>query len=144
MYAADVSCQKTWESLAGSDKAALVDVRTRQEWERIGVPDLSQLGKSPLFVEWQRAPDMQINPQFAETVDGELRARGIGHDDPVYFICRSGARSKGAAAALTALGYRRAYNVEAGFEGDPDASGERANINGWQHDGLPFKGALAK
>lgn len=138
MYAGDVSCKAAWEELQ-TGNAALVDVRTTREWEVIGVPDLSPVGKQAIFEEWQKFPDMALNTGFAATVDAQLQAAGVSKDDPVFCLCRSGARSKGAAAALTSLGYTRAYNVVSGFEGDPDSNGERGRINGWQHDGLPWK-----
>lgn len=138
MYAGDVSCKTTWEELQ-SRNAALVDVRTTREWDVIGVPDLSGIGKQVIFEEWQKFPDMNLNTEFAARVDARLQAQGISRDDPVFCLCRSGARSKGAAAALTQLGYTRAYNITSGFEGDPDATGQRARVNGWQFDGLPWK-----
>ncbi len=137
MYAGDVTCKTAWEGLRGG-KSALVDVRTTREWDVIGVPDLSQTGKTVIFEEWQKFPDMALNQDFASTVDQQLRAQGISKDDPVYCLCRSGARSKGAAAALTSLGYTRAFNIISGFEGDPDSSGERGKVNGWQYDQLPW------
>lgn len=138
-YAGDKSCKDTWNALEADENAVLVDVRTTREWDVIGVPDLSPLNKETVFVEWQMFPSMEVNADFAETVDANLRAAGKDRDTPVFCLCRSGARSKAAAAALTALGYSHAYNVEAGFEGDPDETGERAKINGWQHDKLPWK-----
>jgi hypothetical protein len=36
------------------------------------------------------------------------------------------------------LGYTQAFNILSGFEGQPDDSGQRGNINGWQADGLPW------
>ena len=138
-YAGDRSCRETWQALESDESAVLVDVRTTREWEVIGIPDLSSLGKEALFVEWQMFPAMEVNPDFAAAVEAQLRAMGKGPDTAVFCLCRSGVRSKAAAAALTALGYARAYNIEAGFEGVPDGNGERARINGWQHDGLPWK-----
>ena len=138
-YAGDKSRKETWHALETDGNAVLVDVRTTREWEIIGVPDLSPIGKEALFVEWQMFPAMDINPDFAGAVDTQLKAMGRGRDTPVYCLCRSGVRSKSAAAALTALGYSQAYNIDSGFEGIPDENGERARINGWQHDGLPWK-----
>lgn len=138
-YAGDVTCQYTWEILGSRDGAALVDVRTTREWETIGRPDLEPVGKQALFVEWQMFPDMRPNPSFAETVDAALKGAGISKEDPVFFLCRSGVRSQGAASAMTALGYTNSYNVIDGFEGSPDAAGQRGKIGGWQFEQLPFK-----
>lgn len=138
-YAGDVTCLDTWESLKENKKASLVDVRTTREWEAIGTPDLQQLGKEALFVEWQMFPDMSLNPNFASQVDASLQSAGVSKDDPVYFLCRSGARSQGAASAMTALGYKNCFNILAGFEGSPNELGDRGTVNGWQFDKLPMK-----
>lgn len=138
MYAGDISCKMAWESLK-SETSALVDVRTTREWETIGVPDLKETGKDVIFAEFLRFPDMSVNMSFAETVDAALKAQGVSKNDPVFCLCRSGARSQGAASALTELGYTRAYNIISGFEGDPDGSGSRGKLNGWQFDGLPWR-----
>jgi rhodanese-related sulfurtransferase len=53
-------------------------------------------------------------------------------------ICRSGARSAAAAAALTGAGYRNAWNVAQGFEGDRDDEGHRGTVGGWKAVGLPW------
>jgi rhodanese-related sulfurtransferase len=138
MYAGDVTCITAWKSLK-DETAALVDVRTTREWQTIGMPDLQEIDKSVIFEEWQKFPDMALNAAFAESVDRQLQLQGVSKNDPVYCLCRSGARSQGAAATLTQLGYSRAYNVVSGFEGDPDAGGARGSINGWQYDGLPWR-----
>ena len=54
------------------------------------------------------------------------------------FICRSGARSHGAAEAATQAGWRECYNVLEGFEGDKDADGHRSTRGGWRNAGLPW------
>lgn len=139
MYAGDLTCQEVWNGLKEDSPSALVDVRTVHEWKTIGVPDIQETGKPLIFEEWQKFPDMALNAEFAKKVDEQLSASGVSKDDPVYCLCRSGARSKGAAAALTQMGYTKAYNILSGFEGDPDAAGQRGKINGWQSDKLPWK-----
>jgi hypothetical protein len=52
----DVPVLGTWERLKGDPKAVLV-VRSRAEWAFVGVPDLSDLGRELLLIEWQRFPD---------------------------------------------------------------------------------------
>jgi len=58
---------------------------------------------------------------------------------PVLFLCRSGVRSRAAAAAATAAGYETAYNIAEGFEGDADAEGHRGRVGGWKVAGLPWR-----
>lgn len=142
MYSGDKTCKEAMAALSSSDAAALVDVRTTREWQSIGVPDLSQnsgAAKEVLFVEWQMFPTMQVNPNFTNETHSKLEALGISKDDPIFCLCRSGVRSQGAASALTAMGYTKAYNILGGFEGDPDATGARTHINGWVFDQLPSK-----
>lgn len=137
-YLADATPEEAWAELGAPNGAALVDVRTVAEWTFVGVPDLSRLSAPLLRAEWQSYPSMQINPSFVDEVDAALQAAGGDRDAPVYFICRSGARSASAAAAVTAAGYRRCYNVAGGFEGARDADGHRGAREGWKAAGLPW------
>ena len=131
-YAGDVSPAEAYAAVTGSDQPVLVDVRTRAEWTYVGVPQLVQ-GRAPLLVEWQHYPDGRINDTFLD----ELRAAGVEEGTPVYFICRSGARSVAAAEAATAAGLGPAYNVLEGFEGPHGADGHRT-VGGWKAAGLPW------
>jgi rhodanese-related sulfurtransferase len=105
----------------------LVDVRTK--------PELQYVGKIPgsLAVEWQTWPGGKQNPEFI----GELAA-AVGKDEPVMFLCRSGARSHSAAEAAMRAGWKETYNVLEGFEGDKDAGGHRNTVGGWRKAGLPW------
>lgn len=133
MHAGDVNPTDAYAALEGDDDAVLVDVRTRAEWAFVGMPDLSAVGKRVLPIEWQRA-DGTIAPDFVES----LRSTGVAEDAPLYFICRSGARSASAAAAATAAGFTQAHNVAHGFEGPPNGNRQRGKVAGWKVDGLPW------
>ena len=135
-YAGDLSVEDAWELLKSDPQARLVDVRTSAEWNFVGLPDLSILGKEVALVEWQQFPTMQVNPTF---VADAAQVSAGSKDAPVLFICRSGARSRSAAVALTREGFTRAYNVAGGFEGDLDGERHRGNSNGWKAAGLPWK-----
>lgn len=132
-YAGDLTPQQAWELLESTPDAVLVDVRTVPEWQYVGAPDLGALGKQTVFVEWNHL-DGSPNRQFLD----ELRQAGVGEDRPVLFLCRSGARSVGAANAATEAGFGPAYNILAGFEGPLDPSGHRGSA-GWRADGLPWR-----
>ena len=133
-YAGDVTAQEAWDALSENKRAQLVDVRTRPEWSYVGLPRLDAIGKKPLLISWQRFPAMDLNPSFAE----ELAAAGLPKDAPLYFICRSGARSRAAAEAMTARGYRQCFNVADGFEGPRDGDGRRGVLAGWKASDLPW------
>jgi rhodanese-related sulfurtransferase len=107
--------------------AKLVDIRTKPELQYVGkVPDT-------LAIEWQTWPGGKPNPDFI----AEL-AKAVGKDEPVMFLCRSGVRSNAAAEAATRAGWKQAYNVLEGFEGDKDADGHRNTVGGWRKAGLPW------
>ncbi len=133
-YAGDVSPEETWAMLTEEPTSVFVDVRTQAEWSYVGVVDLSSLGKEPLLVYWKILPAMEHNPPIA----AEVEAGGATKDTPLLFLCRSGVRSKAAAAAMTTLGYTRCYNITQGFEGDPDEAKHRGTSGGWKVDGLPW------
>jgi rhodanese-related sulfurtransferase len=133
-YAGDVTPEQAWTKLAENPRAALIDVRTPAEWSFVGVPDLRSVGKKPVLVPWASYPTMEINNAFAEHV----AAAGVGKDAPLFFLCRSGQRSRAAAIAMTEQGYTACYNVSTGFEGDKDVAGHRGVVAGWKADGLPW------
>src|SRR5262249_2079111 len=131
-YAGDVSPREAWEMLSSDPRAVLIDVRTQPEWSFVGVPDLSELGKRVVPLSWQAYPGMAIDPDFAARLAELVPDRAA----PMLFICRSGARSRAAAMAMTAQGYGRCYNVGTGFEGNHDAQRHRGRVAGWKADGL--------
>jgi len=134
----DVDVEAAWKTLASTPRSQLVDVRTRAEWTYVGIPDLASVGKRPVLVEWQTFPDQAVDPRFAERLAGELKAVGVGPDDDLYFICRSGSRSLAAAKAMAAAGYRACHNVAGGFEGPLDDERHRGSAGGWKAAGLPW------
>lgn len=133
-YAGDISPKQAWDMLASDPKAVLVDVRTDAEFAYVGNPDLDGLGKQVLRVYWKVFPAMDLNPIFV----AEIKKSGIAKDAPLLFLCRSGVRSRDAAIAMTAAGFKACYNVAGGFEGDKDATGHRGTVNGWKVAGLPW------
>jgi rhodanese-related sulfurtransferase len=138
-YAGDIGSSEAWDMLTGDPKAQLVDVRTVAEWNFVGLPDLANLGRRVHCVEWQNFPSMAANPDFVRETAGALDAAGAAKDTPVLFLCRSGARSRAAAMAMTRAGYHKAFNIADGFEGDLDAQRHRGQNKGWKAQGLPWK-----
>ena len=132
-YAGDITPQESWKVLSDNPDAVLVDVRTEAEWNWVGVPDLSGLGREVVFVQWNTASGR--NENFV----ADLIAAGVSPGErPVIFLCRSGNRSIPAAEAATAAGIAPSYNMLDGFEGQLDGSGHRG-ATGWRADGLPWK-----
>ncbi|MCB8880459.1 rhodanese-like domain-containing protein [Acidisoma cellulosilytica] len=130
----DIEPGKVWEALQADPQAQLCDVRTDAEWNFVGIPDLQSLGREVVLIPWQVYPTMQRNGGFVE----HLREAGMVSETPIYFLCRSGARSLAAAQAAQAAGFTRVYNVADGFEGPPDGQGHRGQVSGWKAEGLPW------
>jgi rhodanese-related sulfurtransferase len=141
------SPEPVWTDLAPADAyallqahkdAQLVDVRTEAEWSFVGVPDLSPIGRDVIPLDWQRYPAMEVRSDFVSVLSAELERRGVPKDAPVMFLCRSGARSAAAAAAMSRAGYSHCINISGGFEGVADAAHHRGLISGWKASRLPW------
>lgn len=118
-YAGGVTPREAW-ALFSSGIAELVDVRTHRELDQVGhVPGTKH-------VEWLKGPEMLQNPRFIDEL-----AEKAGKNDVVLFLCRSGKRSVAAAEAAAKAGFRHAFNVLEGFEGDGNPQ------RGWLRHGLP-------
>jgi len=125
-YAGDISPGLAWQWMQAG-QSVLADVRTDAEREWVGfVP-------GALALAWKQWPGMALNPGFDA---GLIAAVPAGHK--VLMLCRSGVRSIAAAQRATELGLQ-AYNILEGFEGDPDALGQRNQIAGWRRRGLPWR-----
>jgi len=137
-YAGDVSAKAAWDGLEQAAEATLVDVRTKAEWAYVGTPVLTSLGKSPLLLEWDQFPSGELVSDFIGRLRSELDKRGVPVDAPLYFICRSGNRSRQAAMLATDAGYSRAFNIEFGFEGRLGPDRHRGTAGSWKAEGLPW------
>ena len=124
-----------FKKISENSESYLVDVRTKPEWVFVGVPDLSKINNSTIFISWQNYPKMKINKNFEKNISKQ----NIKKNDYIFLICRSGARSLKAAVYLSSLGYRHCYNVSDGFEGDKNNIYHRSKINGWKFSNLPWK-----
>ena len=134
----DVDANDVWDRLRDNPSAMLIDVRTPAEWALVGRPDLSSMNKSVVFVEWVQMSNQAIGTQFLETLSGTLNQSGFGQDAELFFICRSGVRSKQAAMAFSAHGYNACFNVADGFEGRLDDNQHRGRMAGWKVANLPW------
>jgi len=119
---------EAYQILQSAPGAKLVDVRTRAELDWVGrIPNA-------VTIEWVCYPGMKPNPTFIVQLEQEVDKESL-----VMFICRSGARSHGAAIAATQAGYADSYNVLEGFEGDKNAEAQRNTLNGWRAAKLPWE-----
>ncbi len=133
-YAGDIDPRECWETLQQDTNAVMIDVRTEAEFTYVGVPDLTSLGKEIKFVSWVLFPGNEVNPEFLR----QLAVAAPDRNTPILFLCRSGVRSRYAAAAGTEAGYSHCYNIREGFEGERDSVGHRSTVGGWKVAGLPW------
>ena len=136
----DMSPEDAWSQLSENKNAALVDCRTSREWDAIGVPDLSRIDRAMYLVEWRQAPDMAVNSAFAQQMDD---ATGGDYPECLFFICRSGARSKEAATFMQEILSSKSVNcscvnVAEGFEGTQTPEIIAARTSGWRNKNLPW------
>ncbi len=132
-YAGDLTPAEAG-SLTAAGAARIIDVRGRFEWEFVGRIEGSTM------IEWRiYEPDgtSGIKSRPNEAFVAQLRA-AARPDENLLFLCRSGVRSQGAAAAATAAGFPNAFNILEGFEGNPDDKKRRGHLGGWRKAGLPW------
>jgi len=136
------------------DKAYFVDVRTRAEVSYVGMPTAADANipyvEHPDDAQWDDKAarfKLDVNSDFGPELARRMSAKGLGKDDTVILMCRSGDRSARAANLLKELGYTKVYSVVDGFEGDLAADGPQAGqrvVNGWKNAGLPWSYKLDK
>jgi rhodanese-related sulfurtransferase len=137
-YAGDILAVDAYALLGGDSASVLIDVRTQAEWTYVGTPDIQALGKTPLFLEWQSYPSMAIDANFTGRLEALLQSGGVERGASLVFLCRSGARSRQAATAMTNAGWSPCFNVSDGFEGALSESRRRGLVGGWKAGGLPW------
>ena len=105
--------------------SVLLDVRTNEEWEKIGKPEGEKIGLKTYFLSIQFGKERIFNENFVQ----EFKNLAINQDRNILIICRSGSRSQFAAELLNKENYT-CVNISDGFEGNQE------NI-GWKRCGLP-------
>lgn len=125
-YAGGISPHDAW-ILVGQGLAHLVDVRSAEELKFVGhVPDT-------LHVPWATGLSLTRNPRFVRDLE-----KKVGRDEVIVFLCRSGNRSAAAAQEATKAGYKNAFNILEGFEGERNERQQRGEVGGWRRWGLPW------
>ncbi|MEW5881954.1 MAG: rhodanese-like domain-containing protein, partial [Pseudomonadota bacterium] len=69
--------QQAYEALQADPNALLIDTRTEIEFWYVGHP------VGAINVEWQMAPDFEVNPHFVE----EVQRVAVRKDRPIILIC---------------------------------------------------------
>ena len=138
-----ISVIDTLKALQTNPQSILVDVRTQEEFDFVGIVDSSKINASVLFLPWRNYPDMAIDGAFTEKLSAfvvkifpDLNPNKLNPNKiDLFFLCRSGVRSLEAAISASKLGYN-CHNIVGGFEGSKDSFGNK--IDGWKANNLPW------
>ena len=144
LYVTAKEAYEKWK--AEPDNVKIIDVRTPEEYLFVGHPTMAW--KIPVAIQiydWdpenQKFP-MKPLPDFVSRVE-EVAKPG----DTLMLMCRAGGRSAIAVNMLAQAGFKHAYTIVDGMEGDvveDPASiflGQRRK-NGWKNSGCPWTDKL--
>jgi rhodanese-related sulfurtransferase len=127
-------------------KIAAIDVRAPEEFVFVGHTGLApnipvQVWKGEYAVKGeQREPEMVVNGDFVKEVLAKYKP-----EDTLIVLCRSGQRSAFAVNLLADSGFKKAFSVVDGFEGDKAKDGPnkgKRTVNGWKNAGNPWTYSL--
>ena len=140
LYVTAKEAYEKWQ--ADPEKVKILDVRTPEEYIFVGHAEMAW--NIPLVFQgyqWDVAKGyfgVKPNPDFIALVKDQFTP-----EDTLLITCRSGGRSAMAVNLLAQNGFKNAYNIIDGMEGDavnePDnpEHGKRT-INGWKNSGAPW------
>jgi len=104
-YKADITAQEAYQMQQNG--AILIDIRTKQEYDFMRAKD-AVLVESYMEINGKRVFNKNFVTQIEDLVDMDLNKE-------IILICRSGSRTKEAAAILAKNGFSNIYNVKNGF-----------------------------
>ena len=144
LYVTAKEAYEMWQ--ADQSKIKILDVRSPEEYVFVGHPPMAHNIPFQLFnykmAVLNKGPLMKTNPNFITEVGQKFKT-----SDTILVICRSGNRSAAAVNAMASAGFKTAYSVTDGFEGDrvkdPSSSlyGKRFK-NGWRNSDIPWTDQL--
>ena len=144
LYVTAKEAYQMW--LADKSKIKILDVRTPEEYVFIGHAPMARNIPFQVFnytmAVRNKGPLMTSNPNFIAEVGQKYKP-----SDTILVICRSGNRSAAAVNAMAAAGFKTAYSITDGFEGDrvrdPSSPfyGKRFK-NGWRNSDIPWTDRL--
>ncbi len=139
-YATAVESYEMWRAKPGA--VFIVDVRTPEEYDFLGHPDMAANVPAMLwtgvFDAQKKAYPLAPNAKFVEQL-----AQRYKKDDLIILMCRSGHRSAAAANLAAQAGFTNVYSMVDGYEGDKIADkaspafGKRLN-DGWRNSKNPW------
>lgn len=110
MKVIDINAKDSFCKLREIKNSYLIDVRTLLEWDTTGIPDLSSINKSVFLFEWEQ----NINELFISKFQ-KMLSINFKKDSFLFFICKSGLRSRIAAHLASISGYNHSYNISDGY-----------------------------
>jgi rhodanese-related sulfurtransferase len=140
LYVTAKEAYEKWK--ADPEKVKIIDVRTPEEFLFVGYPAMAwKIPIAAQVYEWDAEKGkfpMRLLTDFVSRVKEVAKP-----EDAILVMCRSGGRSAIAVNLLAQAGFKNAYNVLDGMEGDlvedPDSAfqGQRLR-NGWKNSGCPW------
>lgn len=134
----EISAIEAFELLKKDKSSILIDVRTNEEFDEIGIVDASSFDERMILLPWRINPPLMVaNPDFSDSLKQSLRGffADKAQDSKLIFICRSGSRSADSALHASSLGYKNCFNLLRGFE----ATDQNKNLQGWKASNLPWR-----
>jgi len=147
---AEQAYQHTMQNM---DETLFIDVRTPSELNYLGVTTVMDAHVPLVFMDssgWDDKKHRYLraeNKDFVADVEARLEKKGLGKNDTVILMCRSGKRSATAVNKLAEAGFTKAYTVVDGYEGDKAKEGKnkgKRTVNGWKNSGLPWTYSMDK
>ena len=115
LYVTAKEAYEMWK--AEPEKVTIIDVRTPEEYIFVGHPAMAwKIPVAAQVYEWDAAKGhfpMKLLPDFVSRVSEVAKP-----DDTLLVTCRSGGRSAIAVNMLAQAGFKNAYNIIDGIEGD--------------------------
>jgi rhodanese-related sulfurtransferase len=140
LYVTAKEAYEKWK--ADPEKVMILDVRTPEEFLFVGHPAMAwKIPIAAQVYEWDADKGkfpMKLLTDFVSRVKETAKP-----EDTIMVICRSGGRSAIAVNLLAQAGFKNAYNIIDGMEGDlvadPESvfQGQRLK-NGWKNSGCPW------
>ena len=140
LYVTAKEAYEKWK--AEPEKVKILDVRTPEEYLFVGHPTMAwKIPVATQSYQWdpkKKQFPMKPLPDFASRVSQVAKP-----GDTLMLMCRSGGRSAIAVNFLAKAGFKNAYNIIDGMEGD--ANGDSDSVaqaqplkDGWKNSGCPW------
>ena len=104
-----------FEFLSQKVDSHLIDTRSDLEWKITGIPDLSSINKETNLINWGPVLDQNFFDKYKKFLTYRFNLK-----DSLFFICRSGSRSRMAAEFAIEFGFKNCFNIYDGFNNEYD------------------------